>query len=286
MAPNPMRIDAHHHFWRYSPDEYGWIDDAMAAIRRDFLPPDLAPEIRAADIDAVVSVQARPSVAETDFLLDHAAAHPWIAGVVGWLPLTDPRIAAVLDEYAARPKLKGVREVLQAEPTSYMERADFNAGLAQLRAHLLTYDILIVHHQLPAAIALVDRHPNQTFVLDHIAKPPIRAGDIEPWATHLKELARRPNVFCKLSGVVTEADYRSWSYERILPYMEAALAAFTPRRMMFGSDWPVCRVAISYAAWVQTVERFTAGLSAEERDAVFCRNAVRAYNLTEAKDRP
>lgn len=281
-----MRIDAHHHFWRYSPEEYGWIDDTMAAIRRDFLPPDLAAEIRSAGIDAVVSVQARQSLDETNFLLDHAAAHPWIAGVVGWLPLTDTRMGAVLDEYSARPQLKGVREILQAEPAAYMDRADFNAGLAQLHAHRLTYDILIVHHQLPAAIHLVDRHPNQIFVLDHIAKPPIRAGGIEPWATHMKELALRPNVFCKLSGVVTEADYHSWSYDRILPYLETALAAFTPERLMFGSDWPVCRVAVSYAAWVQTIERFSAPLSWNERDALFHRNAVRAYNLTEAKDRP
>lgn len=281
-----MRIDAHHHFWRYSPEEYGWIDDAMAAIRRDFLPADLAPEIRSAGIDAVVSVQARQSIEETNFLLDHAAEHPWIAGVVGWLPLTDTGINAVLDEYSARPQLKGVREILQAEPAAYMDRADFNAGLAQLRAHRLTYDILIVHHQLPAAINLVDRHPNQIFVLDHIAKPPIRTGETEPWATHMKELARRQHVFCKLSGVVTEADYDSWTYDRILPYLETALAAFTPQRVMFGSDWPVCRVAVSYAAWVQTIERFAASLSWNERDALFHRNTVRAYNLTEAKDRP
>ena len=281
-----MRIDAHHHFWRYTPAEYGWIDDAMAAIRRDFLPGDLAPEIRAAGIDAVVSVQARQLPEETDFLLDHAAAHPWIAGVVGWLPLTDTRIGAILDEYSARPLLKGVREILQAEPAAYMDRADFNAGLAQLHPHRLAYDILIVHHQLPAAINLVDRHPNQTFVVDHIAKPPIRTGETEPWATHMKELALRPNVFCKLSGVVTEADYRSWTYDRILPYLETALAAFTPQRLIFGSDWPVCRVAVSYLQWVQTIERFTGALSWDERDALFHRNAVRAYNLAEAKDRP
>lgn len=280
-----MRIDAHHHFWRYSPEEYGWIDDAMAAIRRDFLPLDLAAEIRSAGIDAVVSVQARRSLDETNFLLDHAAERPWIAGVVGWLPLTDTHIGAVLYEYSARPQLKGVREILQAEPAAYMDRADFNAGLAQLHSHRLTYDILVVHHQLPAAINLVDRHPNQTFVLDHIAKPPVRAGEIEPWATHMKDLARRPNVFCKLSGVVTEADYHSWTYDRILPYLETALAAFTPQRLMFGSDWPVCRVAVSYAQWVQTIERFAAPLSWNERDALFRRNAVRAYNLS-VKDRP
>ena len=274
-----MRIDAHHHFWRYTPAEYGWIDDAMAAIRRDFLPGDLAAEIRGAGIDAVVSVQARQTLEETDFLLEHAAANPWIAGVVGWLSLVDPGIDRMLEKYAARPALKGLRHVLQAEPAAYMERQDFNAGLSQLRQHNLTYDILIFHDQLPAAIGLVDRHPNQLFVLDHIAKPAIRSGALEPWATGMKELARRPNVYCKMSGVVTEADYQSWTYDQIRPYLQAALEAFTPARIMFGSDWPVCRVATTYAGWVQTVERLTAALSTDERDAIFRRNAVRAYNL-------
>ena len=274
-----MRIDAHHHFWRYSPEEYGWIDDAMAAIRRDFLPGDLAAEIRGAGIDAVVSVQARQTLEETDFLLEHAAANPWIAGVVGWLPLVDPGIGRMLEKYAARPALKGLRHVLQGEPVSYMERADFNAGLAALREYELTYDILIFHDQLPAAIALVDRHPNQVFVLDHIAKPAIRSRALEPWATHMREIARRPNVYCKMSGVVTEADYKSWTYDQIRPYLQAALDAFTPARTMFGSDWPVCRVATTYAGWVELVERFTVALSADERDAIFRRNVVRAYNL-------
>lgn len=286
MAANRMRIDAHHHFWRYTPAEYGWIDEPMASIRRDFLPADLAWEMRGAQIDAVISVQARQSVEETDFLLDHAAAHPWIAGVVGWLPLIDPGIGALLDRYAANPRLRGLRHILQAEPDAYMERPDFNAGLALLRTHNLTYDILIFHPQLAAAIRLVDRHPEQIFVLDHIAKPAIRegtpeAGTMEPWATQMREMARRPNVFCKLSGVVTEADYAHWSYEQILPWMEAVLDAFTPQRMLFGSDWPVCRVATSYCGWVETVERFAAGLSADERDALFHRNAVRAYRLAE-----
>jgi L-fuconolactonase len=275
-----MRIDAHHHFWHYTPAEYDWIDDAMASIRRDFLPADLAPEIAAANIDVVISVQARQTLAETEALLAWANNHPWIAGVVGWLPLIDPAIGDLLDRFAANPGLKGVRHVLQAEPDAYMDRADFNAGLAQLPARNLTYDILIVHHQLPSAIRLVDRHPNQVFVLDHIAKPPIRNRELQPWARSLADLARRPNVFCKLSGVVTEADYATWNYEQILPYLEAALTAFTPARLMFGSDWPVCRVATTYLDWVRTIERFAATLSAAEREALFHSTAARAYRLT------
>lgn len=274
-----MRIDAHHHFWRYTPAEYGWIDDAMASIRRDFLPADLAPTIAAAGIDAVISVQARQTVAETEFLLEHARAHPWIAGVVGWVPLIDPAVGDELTRLAADTRLKGVRHILQGEPDAYMDRRDFNAGLAQLRAFNLAYDILIHHPQLPAAIHLVDRHPDQVFVVDHIAKPPIRAGDLQPWAHDLAELARRPNVFCKISGVVTEADYRSWTYDQILPYLEAALAAFTPARLMFGSDWPVCCVATNYSDWVRTVERFAATLSVAEQEALFHSTAARAYDL-------
>jgi L-fuconolactonase len=274
-----MRIDAHHHFWRYTPAEYGWIDDAMASIRRDFLPPDLAPEIAAANIDAVISVQARQTLSETGFLLEHAAAHPWIAGVVGWVPLIDPAVGDILDRLMDHPALKGIRHVLQAEPDDYMDRPDFNAGVAQLRPRNLAYDILIVHHQLPASIRFVDRHPNQIFVLDHIAKPPIRTGDLQLWAHDLADLADRPNVFCKLSGIVTEADYATWSYEQILPWMETALAAFTPARLMFGSDWPVCRVATTYVDWVHAVERFAATLSAAECRALFHDTAAHAYRL-------
>ncbi len=210
-----MRIDAHQHFWHYTPDEYGWIDDAMSAIRRDFLPADLAQEISAAGIDAVVSVQAA-NLCETEWLLEPRPRNPWIAGVVGWVPSSIPR-SRNSSRPRCRSRLKGIRHVLQAESDAYMDRPDFNAGLAQLRAFNLTYDILIFHAQLPAAIRLVDRHPNQVFVLDHIAKPAIRAGELQPWARNLADLARRPNVFCKLSGVVTEANYKTWTYAQIAP---------------------------------------------------------------------
>jgi L-fuconolactonase len=275
-----MRIDAHHHFWHYTAAEYAWIDDAMASIRCDFLPADLEADIRPAGIDAVISVQARQTLAETEWLLAKASAHPWIAGVVGWVPLADSAIGGLLERFSANPWLKGVRHVLQSEPDSFMENAGFNFGLSQLHGFNLTYDILVAHHQLPAATRLVDRHPNQVFVLDHIAKPAIRAGEMQPWQDNLAELARRPNVFCKLSGVVTEADYAAWTYEQILPYMEAAFAAFGPSRLLFGSDWPVSRVATTYGNWIRTVERFAHALSDDERDALFRSNAVQAYRLT------
>jgi L-fuconolactonase len=273
------RIDAHHHFWRYTPDEYAWIDDEMAAIRRDFLPEDLQPEIAASDVGRVISVEARQSLHETEWLLEMAATHTWIAGVVGWAPLVEAGAGEVLARLASNPGLRGIRHVLQGEPAEYMDRGDFNAGLRHLRGLRLAYDILIAHHQLPAAIRLADRHPGQIFVLDHIAKPPIRAGGMEPWARDMAELARRPNVFCKLSGVVTEADYAGWTWEQIFPYMETAFEAFGAERMLFGSDWPVCRVATTYGDWVHTVERFAAQLSDAERRALFHDNAVRAYHL-------
>lgn len=280
MLRPSVRIDAHHHFWHYSPAEFGWIDDAMASIRRDFLPDDLAEEMRSARIDAAIAVQTGHTIAETEWLLKTAANHAWIAGVVGWIPLADPGAGSVLERLAADSKLRGIRHVLQAEPDAYMDRADFNAGIEQLLAYDFSYDILVYHHQLPAAIRLVDRHPNQLFILDHIAKPPIRAGTLQPWAHDLRELARRPNVVCKLSGVVTEAEYASWTWEQILPYMETAAEAFTPSRLMFGSDWPVCRVATTYGDWVCTVERFAQSFSEAERHAIFHDTAARAYGLT------
>jgi len=274
-----MRIDAHHHFWRYTPAEYGWIDDAMASLRRDFFPADLAAELPPANIDAVISVQARQTLVETAWLLEMAAAHPFIAGVVGWAPLTEPTTPALLEKLAGRTPLVGVRHVVQAEPDGFMDKPSFNDGIRHLHSLHLAYDILIQHRQLPEAIRLVDRHPSHVFVLDHIAKPPICSGEREPWATHLAELARRPNVYCKLSGIVTEADYQTWTYEQILPYMETALAAFGPARLMFGSDWPVCRVATTYSNWVHAVERFALSLTGAERTSLFHDTAVQAYQL-------
>jgi L-fuconolactonase len=274
-----MIIDAHHHFWTYTPAEYGWIDDAMAVIRRDFLPGDLAREIREAGIDGVISVQARQTIEETDWLLDLAEKHDFIRGVVGWVPLISPAVDADLARFATNSKLKGVRHVLQGEADEYMSRPDFNAGLARLRDHDLVYDILIVERQLPAATALVDRHPGQKFVLDHVAKPRIRENVLSPWRENVRELARRPNVFCKISGMVTEADYRGWTPEHLRPYVDTVLEAFGPSRLMFGSDWPVCLVACAYTRWAQTVRQFTAALSPSEQRDILGDSARRAYRI-------
>ena len=265
-----MKIDAHQHFWRYNPAEFDWIDDSQQSIRRDFLPTDLTQVITPVGVAGVVSVQARQSLAETTWLLELADQHDFIKGVVGWLPLAAPQF-----EIPAHSKLKGVRHVVQAEPAGFLLRDDFNRGVARLRAHNLVYDILIVEHQLPEAIQFVDRHPQQVFMLDHSAKPRIRDNALEPWRRNLRELARRENVYCKLSGLVTEADYRNWTEVQLQPYFDTVLAAFGPRRLLFGSDWPVCLVACEYAQWHGIVQNF-AGAAATQ---IMGGTAMEVYRL-------
>lgn len=274
-----MRIDAHQHFWRYSDEDYGWIGDAMSAIRRDFLPHDLAPLLQPSGIDATVAVQARQSLEETTWLLDLARDHDWIAGVVGWVPLTQSSAEATLQEFSASSKFKGVRHVLQGEADEYMARADFNAGVAMLSRYGLTYDLLVLERQLPAAMAFVDRHPQQPIVLDHLAKPLIAAREIEPWRTNIRALAQRPHLSCKLSGMVTEADFHQWTIDDLRPYVDTVLEAFGPARIMFGSDWPVCTVAASYTSWRNTVFALLAELSQDEQDAIFGHTASGFYGL-------
>jgi len=280
-----MVIDAHHHFWRYTDEEYGWIPPDWSALRRDFLPEDLARELAAAGVDGVVTVQARQSLAETDWLLDLAARHAFIRGVVGWVPLVAPDLEQHLDRLAAHPaavagKLRAFRHVLQGEPDdAYMLRDDFNRGIRALTRRGLVYDILIFERHLPNAVTFVDRHPDQAFVVDHIAKPRIATSELEPWAKNIRELARRPHVACKLSGMVTEADVRTWTPEQLRPYFEVVLEAFGPDRLLFGSDWPVCLAGVGYADWKTTVASALSALSATEHSAVFGGNARRIYGL-------
>jgi len=198
-----MRVDAHHHLWRYTPEEYGWIDDAMQTLRRDFLLADIEREARAAGVDATVVVQARQTVEETAWLLQLAAQSRWIHGVVGWLPIASDDFPAALERFEAGPLLKGLRHVVQAEPDGFLDGAEFNRGIAALGGTGLVYDVLIFARQLEEATRFVDRHPQQVFVLDHIAKPSIAVGEISQWSKDIRELARRENVVCKLSGMVT-----------------------------------------------------------------------------------
>jgi len=278
-----LRVDAHHHLWHYSPEEYGWIDGSMQPLQRDFLPADLAAVCREAGVDAALAVQARQTLEETHWLLSLAAENSLgdnlIRGVVGWADIAAEEFADTLPTLTANPLLKGLRHVVQAEPDGFLDAPAFNRGISALRETGLVYDILIFARQLPEAIRFVDRHPQQSFVLDHIAKPSIATGEIAQWAADLRELARRPNVACKLSGMVTEADWHTWTPASLQPYFEVVLEAFTPARLMAGSDWPVLTVACSYAQWWQTLAGWLAPLTSNERAQVEGLTASRVYRL-------
>ncbi len=277
-----MRIDAHQHFWRYSAGDYGWIAENMRAIRRDFLPSDLAPLLSAAQFDGTVAVQARQSLEETDWLLQLSGAFPTIKGVVGWVPLAQEgaSIGRVLDRYRLHSRFKGVRHVLQGEPDAFFADPGFNAALREVAAHDLTYDLLIFAGQLPAALAWIDRHPSLRIVLDHIAKPLVQGPPPQEWRAQIRELARHERLCCKFSGVVTEVPGLNWSSGLLRPYFDVVLEAFGADRMLFGSDWPVCLVATDYARWLGLVTSFIAPLSADERAAILGGTAARFYQLT------
>jgi len=280
-----MYIDSHHHFWKYDPSEYDWISEEMKIIKTDFLPEDLKKEINQVNIGGVISVQARQSLAETDWLLEQARENDFIKAVTGWLPLSGKNIESVLETYSADPHLKAVRHVLQGEPDGYMIRDDFNRGIRLLSKYRLIYEILIFERQLNEAIKFVRKHPKQIFVIDHIAKPRIRDGQIHPWEKNIKEIAKHQNVYCKLSGLVTETDYKNWSEEQLLPYMEISLEAFGPERLMFGSDWPVCLVACSYTRWANIVRQFISKLSLSEQAKILGLNASGVYGISQLQQR-
>jgi L-fuconolactonase len=281
-----MRVDAHHHLWRYTPEEYDWIDDTMQVLRRDFLPEELEREALAVEVQATVAVQARQTVAETAWLLQLAAQSELIRGVVGWLPIAAEDFPSALERFDAGPLLKGLRHVVQGEPAGFLDGTEFNRGIAALRGTGLVYDVLIFARQLAEATRFVDRHPQQQFVLDHIAKPEIAAGELEIWSKGIRELARRENVVCKVSGMVTEADWSQWSPASLKPYFDTVLEAFGPARLMAGSDWPVLTVACTYPRWWQTIAEWIAPLSATECEEIESGTAIRTYKLQVGEEAP
>jgi L-fuconolactonase len=275
-----MRLDAHQHFWSYSADEYPWIGAGMERLARDHLPADLAPLLAAGGIDGTVAVQARQSVVETEWLLGLAEGAPFIRGVVGWVDLRSPTVAADLARLAARPRLVGVRHVVQDEPDPrFLLGSDFVRGIGLLAGHGLAYDLLLYPPQLAVAAELVGHFPGQRFVLDHLGKPRVKAGEIEPWRHDIRALARHPHCFAKLSGLVTEAAWRGWSRGQFTPYLDVALEAFSPRRLLFGSDWPVCTLAGAYADMLGIVTDFIARLSAAEQEAIMGGTCREFYRL-------
>jgi len=275
-----MRVDAHQHFWTYDAERYPWIGAGMERLRADFLPRDLERLLAASGLEASVAVQARQDLDETRWLLELAREHAFVAGVVGWVDLCSPAVEDELARLAGEPKLRGVRHVVQDEPDdAFLLRPDFQAGIARLARFGLVYDLLIHPRHLVVAAQLVDRFPDQPFVLDHLAKPFIARGELEPWGRHLRALARRPNVHAKLSGLVTEARWTGWSAADFAPYLDLALEAFGPRRLMFGSDWPVCTLAAEYAEVRAIVDDWAAELAPSEHAALFGDNAARFYGL-------
>ena len=279
-----MKIDSHQHFWRYDAVRDAWITDSMAALKRDFLPEHLALEFDANGIDASIAVQADQSESETMFLLDRAEKSERIAAVVGWVDLSSPRVGERLEYFSHFPKLLGFRHIAQSElDDRFLVRESFVNGVAELRAFGFTYDILIYPKQLPAAIELVARLPDQRFVVDHIAKPEIKSGKMVPWATQIKEIAQNKNVFCKLSGLVTEADWKQWKASDLRPYLDVVFDAFGVERLMFGSDWPVCLVAATYRQVKQLIEEYVKGFSQFDKEKIFGGNAACFYGLKTAQ---
>ncbi|MEM9644510.1 MAG: amidohydrolase family protein [Planctomycetota bacterium] len=276
-----MLIDSHHHLWKYSAEEYGWISDAMSILRQDFLAQQLGEIADENHVDGFVSVQARQDVRENDALLAIASEEPRIKGIVGWVPFAESNVVESLEKYSADERIKGFRHVVQDEPDDrFLLRDDFNRGISAMRPFDLVYDILIFAKHLPATLEFVDKHPDQRFVLDHIAKPTIRGDRFDDqWETHLRSLARRENVTCKFSGVVTEVRDEAWTTAMIRRYFDVTMEAFTPKRVMFGSDWPVCLLQAEYTQWLTTVRELAGQLSGNEQDQLFGQTAVDAYRL-------
>lgn len=274
-----MRIDSHQHFWKYQAEKHAWIDDSMRKIRKDFLPEDLAPILKANNVDGCIAVQADQTETETQFLLNCAEKNDFIKGVVGWVDLRANNIEERLKHFSENPYFKGVRHVVQAEADDFMLGDDFQNGISKLEQFNLTYDILIFPSQLPAAIALVEKFPNQKFVIDHIAKPAISSGLDETWVYGMRQLAKHDNVFCKVSGMITETQNFKWHQQNFIPFLEVIFNAFGVDRIFFGSDWPVCLVAGEYKEVQDIITDYFTNQSKEVIEKIMGINAAKFYNI-------
>jgi len=275
-----MTIDAHQHFWKYDSNKHSWIDDSMSVIRQDFMPSDLEKVYDKNGIDGCVAVQADQTLEETDFLIRLSGKHNFIKGIVGWVDLRAENVDSILEKYSKHEKVKGFRHIVQGEEDhNFLLRSDFLRGISFLEKYDLAYDILVFPHQLGATLEFVKRFPHQKFVIDHIAKPYIKDGYFDGWAVLMKEIAKQKNVHCKLSGMITEADFHSWTADQIEPYMDLVLSSFGPDRVMFGSDWPVCLVAGQYEEVKFLTTNFISKLSLTEQAKIMGLNAIKFYNL-------
>lgn len=273
-------IDAHHHLWNYNISDYGWIDDSMKILKRDYLPADLRPLIKKEGIEGTVVVQARQRIEETEFLLRLAESHDFIKGVVGWVDLRSDNIEIQLKKFSVHPKFVGVRHVIHDEPEdNFMLQTDFLKGLEVLQEYDLSYDLLLFPKHLSNAVRLVQYFPKMRFVLDHIAKPFIKSGELANWEEHIFALAEQPNVYCKISGMLTEADHLHWEYEDFVPYLDVVTRAFGSNRLMLGSDWPVCRLAGEYDEVFSILRKYFANISNAEKENIFRKNCIEFYKL-------
>ena len=275
-----MRLDAHQHFWRYHPDHQVWITDQMNVLRRDYLPNELQPLLQNAGFEGSIAVQARQMTEETEWLLELSDTNAFIKGVVGWVDLQSPELVGQLEKFTSHPKLVGIRHVIHDElDDHFMLRPEFRRGLGHLYEFGLTYDLLLFPKHLPFAVKLVKEFPQQRFVLDHIAKPPICDGRISPWREDIQILAKYPNVFCKLSGLVTEARWQQWRLEEFIRYLDIVVEAFGPERLMIGSDWPVCTLSGDYATTMKLVDDYIQKFPVEVRAGIHGANCARFYGL-------
>jgi len=275
-----MRLDAHQHFWRYNPREHVWMTAAMDALRRDFLPDDLEPLLQQAEVDGTIAVQARQNVRETAWLLSVADATSFVKGVVGWVDLRSPRAEEQLEFYGRHAALRGIRHVVHDEPDDqFIVGPDFLRGLGLLGEFNLTYDLLLFPRHLPYACEVAERFPHQTFILDHIAKPPINDRTLTPWDRDIERLAAYPNVYCKVSGLVTEAAWGRWTPQDFAPYLDCVFACFGPRRVMFGSDWPVCTLSADYTTVRRLVTDYIQRFLPEVREDILGHTAARCYGI-------
>lgn len=274
-----MRLDAHQHFWEYNALRDSWIDDSMTVLKSDYLPEQIEPLLKEKELEGCIAVQANQSERETEFLLALAEAYPFIKAVVGWVELCSENIEKRLEYYAQNPYLKGIRHIVQAEPENFVLKPEFQRGIGFLSQFNLVYDLLVYPSQLESGIQLVSQFPDQKFVLDHCAKPQIKIQEIEKWARDIRRIAKEENVFCKVSGLVTEADFKNWKASDFLPYLEVVFDAFGEDRVLYGSDWPVCLLAASYEKVYQLIDDFTIMHSAAARRKFFGENAARIYNI-------
>lgn len=273
-----MIIDTHVHFWKYDKKRDGWMDD-MKVLQQNYLPENILQTLARNGVDGCVAVQADQSELETHFLVELAKTHPIIKGVVGWIDLQNENIEDRLSYFSQYPSIKGWRHVVQGEPLDFLLRKNFQRGVRCLQQYAYTYDVLIYHYQLQPALEFVSAFPEQKFIIDHCAKPDIKNKDIDEWKRLMQEMAKLPNVSCKLSGLFTEAAWKQWSPADFYPYLDIVFDAFGVDRLLFGSDWPVILVSGMYVQWKSMLEKYMENYKEEERQKVFGENAVQFYNL-------